>query len=105
MLKKINRISSPRLSSPRRIDTPLFNIKTSRNNLNYSRFAFVISKKIDKRATERNALKRKFSSCVEEIFDRIEVGFDFVFYPSSQSVNAPRERVLEEIKKALIKND
>ncbi len=106
MLKKVNRLPSPRLFNSKNSSTPLFNIKIASNNLKTKRFAFVISKKVDKRAVVRNSLRRKFSSCVEEIFDRIEDGFDFVFYPSPQAVIAPREKVLDEISKILkIKND
>ena len=105
MLKKINRIATPHITDPGKISTPLFNLKIGANNSSISRFAFVISKKIDKRATVRNSLKRKFSSCVEEIFDRIETGNDYIFYPSPQAILAPREKILDEIKKVLIKND
>lgn len=105
MLKKINRLPLPKLNNSKNYSTSLFNLKIASNNLGTKRFAFVVSKKVDKRAVVRNSLKRKFSSCVEEIFDRIENGFDVVFYPSSGSVNAPREKILDEIKKILINND
>lgn len=103
MLKKINRLSQARLKDSRNISTPLFNVKASVNNLDISRFGFVISKKIDKKAVGRNMLKRKLSSCIEEIFDRIETGKDFVLYPNMSAVNAPREKILEEIIKVLVK--
>lgn len=105
MLKKINRLSSVRLAKYSNISTPFFNAKKAPNDSEFPRFAFVISKKIDKRAVVRNSLKRKFSSCIEEIFDRIDSGNDFVLYPNTRSVEAPREKVLEELKKVLIKND
>lgn len=64
-----------------------------------NRFAFVVSKKVDSRATVRNELKRKVRSAVEEIFDSISLGNDFIVYPKLNAKQAPREQVLEEIKK------
>jgi len=72
-------------------------IKSARNNLDYPRFGFVISKKIDKRAVVRNSLKRKLSASVEEIFDRIDGGRDFVFYPKSRIIDLDTGEVKKEI--------
>jgi len=99
MLKKINRLPSPKLFNSKNYTNSLFNLKIASNNAETKRFAFVISKKVDKSAVIRNSLKRKFSSCVEENFDRIKDGFDYVFYPSPQAVNASREEILNEISK------
>ena len=63
-----------------------------------SRFAFIASKKVNKRATARNLLKRKMRSCIEEIFDRIEGGHDFIFYPKKSGIEISRELLLEETK-------
>lgn len=103
MLKRENRLTSVRLNSPRKISTPQFILSIARNNQNTNRFAFVVSKKIDKRAVVRNALKRKIRSCVEEIFDSIHIGYDFVFYPKSLAIDASRESILEELEKVFKK--
>lgn len=97
MLKKIYRLSSVRLSKPKNIQGINFTFKTAENGLPYSRFGFVISKKIDKRATVRNSVKRKLSASIEEIFDRIESGNDFVFFPRPSLVNLKQQEVLKEI--------
>ena len=39
---------------------PFFAVKTVKNELTYSRFGVVVGKKVDKRATERNKIKRAF---------------------------------------------
>ncbi|MEK9207134.1 MAG: ribonuclease P protein component, partial [Patescibacteria group bacterium] len=62
-------------------------------------FAFVVSKKTDARATHRNSLKRKVRSCIEEIFDNIKTGNDFIFYPKKQTEEADRDLVFQEINK------
>jgi ribonuclease P protein component len=46
--------------------TPLFLLKRRDNDLKYSRFAVVVSKKISKKAFERNYLRRKFMSVIGE---------------------------------------
>jgi ribonuclease P protein component len=97
MLKKVNRLPVFSLKNPKTISSKYFALKTCPNKMPVSRFGFVVSKKIDKRATARNRLKRKMRSCVEEIFDRIEVGWDFIFYAKKEGIVAERSLVLKEI--------
>ena len=103
MLKRENRLTLVRLSNPKNISTPFFSLRIEKNDQNLNRFAFIVSKKIDKRAVIRNSLKRKLRSCIEEIFDNIQKGYDFVFYPKSLLIKTEREEVLTELKKTLIK--
>lgn len=63
---------------------PNSNVKNSKNlqPTNYNlipRFGFVISNKIDKRATRRNALKRRIRAVIEENLSQIPEGIDVVF--------------------------
>ena len=83
----------------------MFNLKLSRNSLEINRFAFIISKKIDSRATERNALRRKVRSCIEEIFDNIKPGNDFIFYPNALAKDKDRAEILEEITRVFKENN
>ena len=105
MLKKTYRLSSVRIKSPKTINSESFSIKWTKNSLSYPRFGFVISKRIDSRAVVRNSLKRKLSGCIEEIFDKIEGGNDFVIYPKPKAVHTNRGEILKEMKKALAKKD
>jgi len=54
-------------------------VKSLRNNLDISRFAFVISTKVDKRATKRNLVKRQLREIVRLRLKKIKPGFDLVF--------------------------
>ena len=103
MLKKIHRLSSVRLGSFKRITSASFDIKVSKNNMNVSRFGFVISKKLDKRAVVRNSIKRRLSKSIEEIFDRIVIGNDFVFYPRVNIVNLSLDELKKELEDTLKK--
>lgn len=58
---------------------PYFGLLIAKNDLNLSRFAFIISKKIHKRATKRNRIKRLLRESVQLFLARIKPGFDAVF--------------------------
>lgn len=103
MLKKEYR-ASPVLRGAKSFSTQYFRLNLAKNNLEISRFAFVVSKKIDKRAVVRNSLKRKVRSNIEEIFDKIKGGNDFIFYPKQTAIKATRDQIQEEIKNLFEKN-
>lgn len=105
MLKKEYRLDSLRLLNPKQYSTLFFNVKTAKNNKDINRFAFVVSKKIDKRATERNELKRKVRSSFEEIFDRISVGNDFIIYPKKEAAKNSWSDILNDVQNFLKKNN
>jgi ribonuclease P protein component len=52
-------------------------VQDSRNQL--SRFSFVVSTKVDKRATQRNRIRRLMSEAVRLRMDEIKPGFDCIF--------------------------
>ncbi len=104
MLKKEYRLNTVSLANPRIFSTSLFTLKVAANKKNVSCFAFVVSKRIDKRAVVRNSLKRKIRSAVEQIFDNIETGYNFVFYPKQEVLGATREQILGEVNEILLKN-
>lgn len=79
MLKKENRLPKTFFKGERLLKSPFFDLKIGRNGGSLSRFAFVVSKKIDKRATARNRIRRKFRSCIEENLENIGGGYDFLF--------------------------
>jgi ribonuclease P protein component len=57
--------------------------KTRENNLTISRFAFLISLKISKKATVRNRLRRKLSEFVRINLSKIKNNIDAVLIVSS----------------------
>ncbi len=59
---------------------PLFKLSFARRKVfGPSRFGFVISKKIDKRAVVRNRIKRLLREAVRERLEKIPDGFDATF--------------------------
>lgn len=85
--------------------SPLFTLKYGSNNLSYGRFGFVVSKKIDKRATRRNAVKRMFSLCIKNLQATIKPGTDFLFIPKKEATAKTPIELDVAIKKALAEKD
>jgi len=75
MLKKQNRLGKiTRLKSDKLFTFPLFNVRVSESKEETTRFAFIVSKKIDKKAVVRNRTKRVLRKAVEEIIGKINTG-------------------------------
>lgn len=79
MLKRKFRLPKERLKAKKSLSVTDFILKTSENDLGLSRFGFVVSKKIDKRAVTRNKAKRFFRSYIEQNLEKIKPGHDFLF--------------------------
>jgi len=84
MLKKVNRLQKDKdfakvFRSSRPVVAGNLSVRmTKKTNSQPSRFGFVISNKIEKRATRRNALKRRLRSMVRDLGLSPETGFDLV---------------------------
>lgn len=83
--------------------SPFFVLKTAKNDRPYSRFGFSVSKKTDKRATERNRIKRQVRVFVEENLEKIEPGFDILFLIKKEALGKEtgdiHKNILKEFKK------
>lgn len=104
MLKKKFRLSDFSLEHPSVVSTQFFNLKFARNEKNSKRLAFVVSKKVDKRATVRNQLKRKTRAAFENLFGQIKEGYDFLVYPKIGVKNVTSKEVEITLKSTLSKN-
>lgn len=90
MLKRKYRLSAKiRFLKGQSFNTPFFILRASRNELDYNRYGFVVSKKIDKRAVIRNKVKRTFRLCIENILDEIKSGYDMLFIVKRNIVSEP----------------
>ncbi len=83
MLPKANRLPAPDirllLRKGKRLHDPMFQLIYHKNNLSVSRFAFIVSTKIDKRATVRNRIKRLLRESVRLLLPNATSGFDVIF--------------------------
>jgi ribonuclease P protein component len=80
--------------------SPLFVMKTKPSELPYSRFAVVVSKKISKRAVERNYLKRKFIHALKEVSGSLAVA-DYIFILNSEIKDIQYKDLLLNLKQTL----
>ena len=55
-------------------------LKTAPNGKDFSRFGFVVSQKISKKATIRNKIKRRLREAVRMLLAKVKSGFDVVFF-------------------------
>lgn len=68
------------LRSGKRIATPQLQLVAGKTSLPFSRFAFVVSTKIDKRATARNRIKSLLRESIHHQLDTIPAGWDMAFF-------------------------
>jgi ribonuclease P protein component len=75
--------------------TPFFVLKIAKNEKSFSRFGFIVSKKIDKRATVRNRIKRQVRVCIETNFSKIIPGYDMLFILKKQMLGKTTKEIGE----------
>ncbi len=66
-----------------------------------SRFGFVISNKIDKRATTRNRIKRLLRETIRKRLEEIKPGYDVTIVAHHNLKNADYKKVSDQINKFL----
>lgn len=74
-----------------------FFIKTAINNLKVNRFCFSISTKVDKRATKRNLLKRRFSEIIYPLLPKMRTGLDFLIMPKKEATLLTYQQLEEQV--------
>lgn len=78
-------------------------LKTRKNNLDISRFAFLISLKISKKATVRNKLKRKLSEYIRLNLSEIKNNIDAVLIVASDFSKKDNKETAELVNKLFVK--
>lgn len=73
-----------------------YNIRNS-EGLN---LAVVVSKKVDKRAVERNRIKRMITAIIEQLVSK-QTSADLVFFIRKSILNAEKDQIYNEIQLAL----
>jgi len=87
MLTKANRLNNKKdiegvLKKGRGFKEDFLILKTAKNNLNKTRFAFIVSSKVSSKATVRNKIKRKLSELVRIKLKKIKSGTDNILIAS-----------------------
>lgn len=81
MLAKINRLQKTKdiervFKKGKGVKEGLLILKTVKNNLDNSRFGFIVSQKVSKKASLRNKVKRRLRDLVKGRFKKIKRGKD-----------------------------
>lgn len=106
MLKRIYRLGKiVKLTKGKIYNGQFFNLRIAKNNLLYNRYAFVVSKKVDKRAVVRNKTKRKLSLCIKKMFNKIKTGYDITLFAKKAAASQTLEGLCEEVEVALKKEE
>ncbi len=104
MLKKKYRLPrTVNLRNANLIRLPFFWIKINKNKLLTNRMGIVASKKVSKRAVDRNRAKRLIRSVIEELWDKIIPGYDILFILKKEAVDKIRTDFYLPIKNILEK--
>lgn len=80
-------------------DGPFFRVFARKREGEYiSRFAFVVSNKISKRATTRNKIRRYLQESIRELLAKFSSG-DYIFYIKKGILDKNLKEIKEEVKK------
>jgi ribonuclease P protein component len=79
---------------------PLFNLNFMSNRSQLTRVGIVISKKIAKRAVDRNRAKRQFREAVRSFYEILPKGYDIIISVKEKALGASYGDIEAEIKKA-----
>ncbi len=80
-----------------------FFLRLVKNELNITRVGFIVSKKVSRKAVERNRIKRLFREIVRLKMSEIKPGLDMVFIVLSNSKEKSFLELKQEIERILEK--
>ncbi len=80
-------------------------IKFIKNDLDATRFGFVVSKKISKKAVVRNKVKRRLREAAREMLSDIKPGYDVVVVAQKGIENLDFFQIKDNLKQLLKKID
>lgn len=82
--------------------TPDFGVNVlEKDDSKTSRFGFVISKKVDKLAVNRNRVKRAMSESVRRNVKEVEYGYDMVFLAKKSLMSQSTDEIMKKVEKWL----
>lgn len=78
-------------------------MKIAENDLNETRFGFIVSKKISNKAVIRNKIKRQLREIVRNQLDQIKKGLDIVLVALPEIKNKDFQKIEQTVNKLLKK--
>ena len=110
MLAKINRLRKDKdFASLARYGRAYFgqglSLKCRLNNLSQSRWGFVVSKKVDKRAVMRNKIKRRLRAIVRQNLPHLRTGLDVMVLTRVEVKNLTHQQLKDKFLSLLERAD
>ena len=108
MLPKVNRLGSKNEFELVKKKGKLFQSKSfgaivyNREDKTPSRFGFIVSKKVSRKAVDRNKAKRKLRNVISEQLENIDYGFDLLILAKKGALSQNFEGVKKEMNSILI---
>lgn len=108
MLPKLHRLTQERdfnraFRRGRSCFGQLIGIKAFKNNLGHSRFGFIVSNKIAKKASRRNLIKRRLRAAIHQELKNIKPGYDFAIVALPPILKQDYQAIAQEAKNCLKK--
>ena len=107
MFSRKNRIPKEKLEEiikqSKSLGSDFFNIKYIENNLNFSRFSVIVSKKVTKSSVGRHLLKRRLCSIINSEANYF-LGKDCVFFLKKEAVKESFKDLKTSFKRFIEKN-
>jgi len=75
----------------RRTSDQFLTVKTLQTGKTLTRVAVVVSKRVDKRATVRNRIKRQVRGMIEGVYQKLKPGIDVVIIVNPAALNISRK--------------
>ena len=108
MLKRENRIRLKKefaeiKNKGRVLYSPLFGFLTHKENDDQKKFGFIVSKKISKKAVERNKIKRRVMEVLGKNLSRFNKGTRVLFLSKKEALKAKMSDFEQEIERLCLK--
>lgn len=89
------------LKNGRFVNGDYFVLRFAENNLDNSRFGFVVSSKVSKKAVDRNKIKRRLREIVKSLVIEVKSGFDVLIAAKTSIKKATFGEMHQSVKKYL----
>jgi len=101
MLKKIHRLTTKEvkrvLGRNRQFATAFFLVKFLVNRQKFSRFSILVSAKLDKRATQRNLIRRRAYEAIRRNWDKLNSTTDAILIAKRQIIGISYAEIEKDI--------
>jgi len=100
MLPKKNRLTKDKefnnvFKNGRSSYTKILGFKAIKNNLNLNRFGIIVSKKVSKKAVERNKIKRQIRAIIKS--KNLHQGYDIIVLALPKIINSDYKKIEQSI--------